>query len=65
MNPNIWGLEESETIEVIQAIWNAVYKGNTRTGENKLVHKVKKGDAVYMMVKFLLISDVLTSNTAA
>jgi len=32
VNQDIWDLEESKTIEVLQAIWNAVYKGNTRTG---------------------------------
>jgi hypothetical protein len=56
LNDKIWGLDDRETVRVLQTIWNEVYKGNTQAGIPSVSYVVRNGDAVCQIVKLFLPS---------
>lgn len=51
MNKDIWTFKRHDTVQVLQAVWNRVYRGNAEEGRQKVKYMVEAGSAVYDVVR--------------
>jgi hypothetical protein len=56
VNKDIWAFKRHDTTQVLQAIWNVVYRGNIKEGRQKIKHLVEAGNAVYEVVWQLVMT---------